>query len=613
MSQRFRSFLLIFFLLPLLAASQQPIRYTLAFPNAVHHEAAITVVFPGLPPGTLAVRMARSSPGRYALHEFPKNVYGVQAFNGAGQPLSLSRPNPYQWDISGHDGTVRLQYTVFGDRGDGTYMQVDNTHAHLNLPATLVYGLGLEHRPAELRFQLPAGKDWQIATQLPQRPGAPGRYYAPHLQYLLDSPVELAALQLRDWQVKDQGRVQRIRIAMHSPASPAVVDAYTAQAKKIVAEAAAVFGQYPVFDFGTYTFLACYVPQASGDGMEHRNSTYITSAMPPGDDARSHLSTLSHEFFHAWNVERLRPRSLEPFDFAAANMSGELWFAEGFTSYYGDLILCRSQVISAADYATGLSGDLSYVLNAPGSRYFSPVEMSYQAPFVDAARSVDPVNRHNTYISYYPFGSVVGLALDLALRSRFKNTSLDTYMQAAWKKFGQPEQPYLLGDLEQLLSQVCGDAAFAAEFFRKHVYGRDLADYKALLAPAGFLLRRSHPDKASLGEASLDFSQGKPVLRSGTLLDSPLYRAGLDRDDVILSLNNQTIADSQGLAELLNKLKPGSSIPITFMQRGEKKSAILILQEDPALEVVLYEEAGLPLTRKMKTFRAGWLGARAGK
>ena len=596
---------------PRLALGQEAIQYTISFPNAVHHEAEISAVFPGLPAGTLSVRMARSSPGRYALHEFAKNVYRVRAFNNAGRELAISRPNPHQWDISGHDGTVRLQYTLFGDRGDGTYVQVDNTHAHLNLPATLLYGLGLDNRPAELLFQLPAGKDWQIATQLHRQANGGNLYQAPNLQYLLDSPVEIASLQRREWTVTDQGRKKNIQIAMHSHAGPAAVDAYTAQAKKIVAEAGAVFKQFPDYDFGRYTFLACYVPQASGDGMEHRNSTFITSPQPLSGDARDHLSTLSHEFFHAWNVERLRPQSLEPFNFAEANMSGELWFAEGFTSYYGELIMCRSQAYSTAEYAASLSGDLDYVLNSPGSRFFSPVEMSYQAPFVDAARPVDPVNRHNTYISYYPFGSVVGLALDLTLRSRFKNITLDTYLQAAWKNFGKPERPYRLTDLEKLLGQVTGAPAFAADFFRRHVYGKELADYKALLAPAGLLLRRRHPGQASLGAVGLDYRDGKAVLLAGTRIGSPLYQAGLDREDVILTLHNQAITGSQDINNILSKLKPGSSIPITFMQRGEMKTATVTLQEDPALEVVLYEEAGLPVTRKMIAFRASWLGAKA--
>ncbi len=143
--------------------------------------------------------------------------------------------------------------------------------------------------------------------------------------------------------------------------------------------------------------------------MEHRNSTIVTSTRSLADGADRNIGTVSHEFFHCWNVERIRPQSLEPFNFEDANMSGELWFAEGFTSYYDDLTLTRAGLIAQEDYIKGLTGTFNYVWNSPGRQFFNPIEMSYQAPFVDAARSVDDINRDNTFISYYSYGSMLGL------------------------------------------------------------------------------------------------------------------------------------------------------------------------------------------------------------
>ena len=177
-----------------------------------------------------------------------------------------------------------------------------------------------------------------------------------------------------------------------------------------------VFGELPNFDFESYTFLACYAPHVDGDGMEHRNSTILTSVRPLSEGGQEgNIGTVAHEFFHAWNVERIRPASLEPFDFEDSNISGELWFAEGFTSYYTNLTLCRTGIISEEDYANRLASVLSYVVNSPGRKLAGPVGMSQQAPFVDAATSVDEVNRENTFISYYSYGNVLGLALDLLL------------------------------------------------------------------------------------------------------------------------------------------------------------------------------------------------------
>ncbi len=609
---RLTSYLLLICLISFTADlfAQKPIEYILAFPNAVHHEAEITVVFPELPAGTFSARMARSSPGRYALHEFAKNVYQVRVTDGAGKTLTYTRPNPHQWDIAGHNGTVKITYTLFADRADGTYAAVDNQHAHLNIPATLMYGNGLENRPATITLQLPNGSNWQAATQLKPTEN-PFVFTAPHLQYLMDSPIELSAVNMHSWNVTQNGKLQTIRIALHSAATDNVQQDYVNKAKRIVAEAGAVFGGYPNYDFGQYTFLACYVPQAAGDGMEHRNSTFITSSNPLTLNAKGHLGTLSHEFFHSWNVERIRPKSLEPFNFADANMSGELWFAEGFTTYYGDLLLCRAGIDNPQDYARSLTGDLSSVLNSPGRQYFSPVEMSYQAPFVDAAQSIDPVNRSNTYVSYYPYGSVVALALDLTLRSKFKNITLDTYMQAAWKNFGQPEKPYNIPDLENLLATVTKDPAFASDFFRKHIYGKEAADYKTLLAQAGMSLRAANAGKASLGFVSLGFSSNGALLQTSTFVNSPLYRAGLDREDVIQQIDGKKIASLADFRSILNSHKPGDQVTVQFQQRGENKTAQVTLIENPALEVVLFEDAGLTLTKQMKAFRDAWLSGKA--
>ena len=190
-----------------------PVVYEIAFPNAVHHEAEVRVVFANVGAGPLELRMSRSSPGRYALHEFAKNVYRVKAVDSRNRVLSVTRPNPHQWDVSGHDGTVVVTYTLFGDRADGTYAAIDLTHAHLNMPATFMWARGTESRPIRITFQ-PPSNDWKVATQLaPTR--APLTFTAPGLQYFMDSPTELSAHDVRTWNVASGGRTQTIRFALH--------------------------------------------------------------------------------------------------------------------------------------------------------------------------------------------------------------------------------------------------------------------------------------------------------------------------------------------------------------------------------------------------------------
>jgi len=390
--------------------------YDVAFPNAVHHEAQISATFARVPAGPLRVRMARSSPGRYAIHEFAKNVYAVSAKDGRGRPLQVIRSDPYGWTVAGHDGTVTVTYTLFGDWGDGTYAQIDATHAHLNMPATFLWAEGYDAQPIRVRFR-PFDPKWRIATQLPAARGA-NTFWAPNLQYFMDSPTEISDFALREWPVTDAlGKSYVVRLAVHHAGTDADLDTYTAKVKRVIAQHYALFGQAPRYDYGTYTFIADYMPQIAGDGMEHRNSTIITDRRGLAEAKFAQLNTLSHEFVHSWNVERLRPAELEPFDFTRANPTPSLWFAEGFTQYYGPLMIRRAGEMSVDDFLRGLGGTLSGVVNAPARRYGGPEEMSLRAPFVDAAKAIDQVNP-NIFVSYYPYGAVVALSLDRQLRQR---------------------------------------------------------------------------------------------------------------------------------------------------------------------------------------------------
>ena len=600
--------LLFLLLLPTTALAQVPVRYEVAFPNAVHHEARISIVFEGVSAGPLELRMSRSSPGRYALHEFAKNVYGVEAVDGAGKSLRISRPDPHQWNVEGHDGTVRVTYTLFADRIDGTYSAIDATHAHLNMPATFMWARGLGDRPVSIRFALP-DTAWRIATQLLPA-GEANTFRAANLQYFMDSPTEIGPLDIRSWTLASGGKSQTIRLALHHRGTREEADAYVDMAKKVVREQVGVFGEPPDFDAGTYTFIADYLPYASGDGMEHRNSTILTSSHSLASNPIGLLGTLSHEFFHAWNVERIRPRALEPFDFERANMSGELWFAEGFTSYYGPLLIHRAGIVPLEQYAANLAGGLNAVINGPGRRFFSPVEMSLQAPFVDAAASIDPQNKANTFISYYTWGAAIGLGLDLTLRSRFSGVTLDDLMRDLWRTHGTPERPYTHDDLRAALARVTKDPAFAREFFARYIEGRDVVDYASLLARAGIRLRPAAKGRAFIG-GPITFEGDSAVITGPTTIGTPLYEAGLDRGDRIVALGGRTLSSEAELADILSARKPGDRIPIEFVQRGSTRTGTVRLAEDPRLEAVTFETAGERVTPAVRAFREQWLASRA--
>ena len=523
-----------------------PIRYRLSFPEPQHRWMQVEATFPDLGGGALELRMSRSSPGRYSLHDFAKNVYDVHASDESGRELPTARPDPYGWTVAQHGSAVTVKYKVFGDRVDGTYLAIDETHAHVNMPAAIMWARGLDDRPIALTFEQPAGMRWQVATQLHAAGAAAGadrfEFTAPNLQYLMDSPAEFGPVAMRQFTVG----TSTFRFALHHTGTDAELDGYIRDVEKIVREERAIYGEYPSYEPGYYTFLADYLPYASGDGMEHRNSTVMTASGSIATARTRLLDTVAHEFFHCWNVERIRPQGLEPFDFDRADLSGELWLAEGFTQYYGPLVLHRAKLVDLAETARTFTG-LVEAVSAPGHLVRSAEEMSRMAPFIDGGRTVDPTNWAITLISYYPFGGAIALALDLTLRDRSDNRiTLDDFMQAMWRTYGKPggsregyvDHAYTTADAEATLAEVSGDRAFARDFFGRYIQGHDVADYARLLARAGFTVRKRNPGRAWLGDLRLESRTG---VRVATLVAPtwPIYRAGVDQDDEIQQIDGQ--------------------------------------------------------------------------
>ena len=568
----------------------------------------VEATLPGLEQATLELRMSRSSPGRYSLHDFAKNVYDVRALAG-GRELTPSRPDAYGWNVAEHGGAVTVTYKVYGDRLDGTYLAVDETHAHVNMPAAIMWARGLEDRPIVVTFTQPPGQTWRVATQL--HPGAqPLEFTAANLEYLMDSPAEFGPIRMRVFTV--DGRT--FRLSLHHAGTDNELDALAHDAERIVREEGAIYGGYPEYEPGHYTFLIDSLPHAYGDGMEHRNSTVITSPVALANNGRRDVAdTVAHEFFHSWNTERIRPMGLEPFDFERANSSRELWLAEGFTQYYGPLVLQRSGLEDLSSTARSFSSLVDAVVNDPGRRTRSAEEMSLMAPFIDGSHPMDRTNWSNTVISYYPFGGAIALALDLTLRGRTDSrVSLDDFMRAMWERFGRPggrregyvDRPYTTDDAETVLGEVSGDRGFAREFFSRYIRGRDAADYPALLERAGLAVRRRHPGRAWLGDVRLIARDGARV---STLVAPtwPVYAAGLDQDDELQDVAGRRVNDDSDLAAALARHGPGDRVRIVFVDRsGRSRTATVTLAEDPHLDVVPIDTPTAP----QRAFRDRWLG-----
>jgi predicted metalloprotease with PDZ domain len=612
---------------PIGARQAHPVTYKVTFPEAEHHWLQVEVTWTGLPSAPLQMRMSRSSPGRYAIHEFAKNVFFLEAFNGKGQSLTCTRPNVDEWDVAGHDGTVKIVYRLFGDHADGTYVGIDTTHAHMNMPATFLWATGHENDAMRITFAPPAGSNWKVGTQLFPT-SDPWTFTAPNLQYFMDSPTELSDFVMSTFSVPNtDGTPADFRVVVHGDGSQADVDELAKLVSRLVREQMAVFGEFPKYEPGYYTFLLDYAPWGDGDGMEHRNSTSISSPgltiKTPQSRQQRAMGTISHEFFHNWNVERIRPVGLEPFDFTRENITCCLWLAEGFTQYYGPLLLVRAGLAQNPPVNAG-----NAIITGAGRTVRSAVQMSEYAAFADAATSVDATDRNRTFISYYSYGAAIALALDLSLREMSNGKqSLDDYMRLLWQRFGKPGgpapglvgKPYSLKDIRDALADLTSNKAFANDFFDKYIEGRELPDYATLLRGIGYVLRPARADAAWIGNAQVTevpdglrvgvVATNRDETRVPVAFDTPLYKAGVDEDDVITKIDDQapTLAAWRAIAQR----KPGDTVTLVVRRRdGKLVTTTAKLVADPGVQVVAIENAGGTPTDAQRTLREGWLASK---
>lgn len=598
-------FLLFLFGLMLSAGlcAQDPVIYQLDLDNIQHHELEIQVTYRSIGDDPLVLHMPTASPGRYAEHNFAKNVYDLGARDANGNRLTVYRKDIDTWVVAGHGGEAVIRYTLFANRAGGTYSGVDNRKVHLNMPATFLFADGMEKRAVHLVWDPSQRPGWTVATQLEKVD--PSTFRAPDAYYFYDSPTYIGEIDKVAWQSESRGKEYTIEVAMMHEGTDAELEAYADWVQAIVEEQKAVYGALPDFDFGRYTFLCAYNPWVSGDGMEHRNSTICSSSGNLANNASGLIGTISHEFFHAWNVERIRPKDLEPFDFTHANMSDALWFAEGFTSYYDDLILTRAGIRTPEEYAQGLTGTMNYVLNSPGRDHRNPMEMSRQAPFVDAASSIDPNNFANTFVSYYSYGSVLGLILDLEIRSRFPGKSLDDVMRYIWEHFGETEIPYEIPDLEKAVAAVTGDEDFARNYFQQMVYRSILPDVPALLARVGIRMELANPGKGDVASLNGEMTDDGLRITSRIHERHSLYAAGMNRNDVLLTLDGASVS----ALEEWQGLEIGSTHQVTYLQNGKEESGTFVVKGDPTWKIMLEEDAGQEAIQR----RAAWLSGKSGR
>lgn len=596
------------------------INYRLAMSRPVSHlfEVSLEVeVAPGEELQHLDFQMPRWSPGRYAIFDFAKNVQEVQAAAGICPPdakcklaaAPLRRLDAQTWRVQLKESrSVTLRYKVFGDDLSGTFSQLDARHANFNGASIFMYVVGHKQDPVKLFIDPPKG--WRIINGRTERADQREWQFA-NYDILIDTPTEIAP----DWTVDEfKADGKTYRVVVHSFGDEGGKRAQLVRdLEKIVRAETRMWG---VPEFETYTFLIHFAADdESIDGMEHLTSTQI---IEPGALAETAaydgaLSTASHEFFHVWNVKRLRPVELGPWDFTRPLNTRVMWIAEGFTTYYGHLMLRRARIWNDAQFLRYLGKLIGGIENAPGSRLMSAEESSLSAPFLDGEDHEQRTNLGNTAISYYPKGATIGLALDLLIRRKTGgHASLDDVLRRMYEEFylKSPQATYYLRgrgytseEFERAASAVAG--ADLSDFFNRYVRGVETPPYTEVLAFVGLQLTRkpaSHPYTAGL---SLNVENMKITgVRNGSAAED----AGLQQGDVLLSIGDRKV-DGETWVEALNRYKQNERVAIAVRRDRRTINAIVTLGQPEHYDYDVEERADVSL--ETRALRDAWLnGAR---
>lgn len=521
------------------------------------------------------------TPGSYLLRDYARHVIRLSA-SAAGQSIALHKRDSHTWEAPpGVSGPLEVVYEVYAHELSVRGAYIDTRHAFIHGAAVFLQAVGHGQRPHHLELCPPADPacaDWQVATSLPPAegpPGAPsgyGHYQARDYDELLDHPIELGRFSRHEF------------VAGGIPHALIVTGAHDGDAGRLAADLAricatqiAFFGDAPPMP--NYLFLLTLVENGY-NGLEHRAATALTASrhdLParglaadaaPDKNYRKLLGLCSHEYFHSWNVKRIRPAVFIPYDLQRPAHTRLLWFFEGVTSYYDDLFLLRSGVINRADYLELLGETLARVEQTPGRHLQSVADSSFDA----WTRFYKPdENTANTQISYYAKGALVALGLDLLLRQRSAGErSLDSVMQRLWQRYGQRDPgPSDLGldeaSLQAEFEQVAEGSL--ADFFDRHINGTEDVPLDALLAPFGMsIVRTASNPRPSLG---IQYNKEAAELRLNRLIsDGPAMQAGLAAGDQLLALDGRRVSP-QTLEARLDRLRPGETVSLTAFRDDE--------------------------------------------
>ncbi len=592
------------------------IRYSIVPQDTAAHlfEIVLTVDFPN--PDGQVFTLPAWIPGSYMIREFSRNIVRVHAESN-GKKIAVKKLDKHTWQAARCDGALILRYDVYAWDLSVRAAHLDQTHGFFNGTSVFLRALGHEGSPHLVDIRRPDGdiyKTWRVATSMTElkakRHGF-GTYIADDYDELIDHPVEMGNFALARFDA--YGVPHDVVITGQVPNLDMV--RLTADLKKICESQIAFFEpRTKRAPMQRYVFMTLAVGDGYG-GLEHRASTALICARADlpvkgqpemTDGYRTFLGLCSHEYFHTWNVKRIKPAVFAPYELQSENYTSLLWLFEGFTSYYDDLMLVRSGVIDPDAYLKLVAKTVNGVLRGSGRQKQSLAESSFDA-WVKYYRQDE--NAPNAIVSYYTKGSLIALALDLVIRAESNGKkSLDDVMRTLWQRYGRdfysPGRSSGRGVTESEVEEIFDSVSDLKlkSFFERYIRGTTDLPLAKLLAPFGITFEDTRKDaKPSLGVRTT--RDGNDCKLANVYAAEPAHRAGLSAGDVLIAVNGLRVTAAT-LDTLLARYREGDRITLHAFRRDELMSFVVTLKTDAAPKVTLTLQSKPVAAVRMRT---AWL------
>ncbi len=570
--------------------SAAPIKHLIQMSNPQSHyfEVTTTLDVSQETAKYIDLKMAAWTPGSYLIREFARNVEQVTA-TGQGNSLPISKISKNTWRISLSPGMkqVKVNYLVYAFELSVRTSFLDDAHGYINPASVLMYVEKWAKGPQELSI-IPYKEFKKVSTALKNVGGF--SYVAKDLDELIDSPIEIGNHKVWDFKVNNIPH----QIAFYGPAKVDSVK-FLSDVKKMAEEAQKVVGEHPC---DHYLFIIHNLYRGGG-GLEHLYSTTCQVTRSNYETPKGYqgiLNLLAHEYFHLWNIKRIRPKNLGPFDYENENYTHNLWFSEGITSYYADVINQRTGMVSTPDYIKALADEIAGVENTPGNHVESAAEASWDA-WIKYYRPNE--NSRNSTVSYYDKGSLLGGVLNMWIISQTKGAkSLDDVFKLLYQTYYLKQgRGFTDAELENAFTTVAGTSA--APFFKESIYGTKTPDYAGLFGQFGYSWSDANAGKSI---PFVGFSAMGPRITS-IYRAGPAYVTGLNVGDEIIQVNQ---VDFSGVDKLLADKKVGDVLKVRVRRDGLERTFDLVVGQTP-LKSFAIQSVEKPSELQLK-LRHKWLG-----